>query len=153
MRQVEKFNYEPNGYNRKEVNKFISDVIDQTSGIVKKYSEQKQIIINQQKEIESLKVELEHYKGLENTIKESILRAESSAREIKLLARQESDLIIRDAKNSASRIVNEALIKSEDIDSKTALAARNLKVFKQKLNIVIEQQKAIVSEIDEIEII
>ena len=33
---MEKFNYEPNGYNRKEVNQFISDVIDQTSGIVKK---------------------------------------------------------------------------------------------------------------------
>lgn len=38
---MEKFNYEPNGYNRKEVNQFISDVIDQTSGIVKKYTEQK----------------------------------------------------------------------------------------------------------------
>ena len=39
---MEKFNYEPNGYNRKEVNQFISDVIDQTSGIVKKYTEQKE---------------------------------------------------------------------------------------------------------------
>ena len=41
---MEKFNYEPNGYNRKEVNQFISDVIDQTSGIVKKYTEQKEKI-------------------------------------------------------------------------------------------------------------
>ena len=43
---MEKFNYEPNGYNRKEVNQFISDVIDQTSGIVKKYTEQKEKILN-----------------------------------------------------------------------------------------------------------
>ena len=42
---MEKFNYEPNGYNRKEVNQFISDVIDQTSGIVKKYTEQKEKIL------------------------------------------------------------------------------------------------------------
>ena len=27
---MEKFNYEPNGYNRKEVNQFISDVIYRT---------------------------------------------------------------------------------------------------------------------------
>ena len=48
---MEKFNYEPNGYNRKEVNKFVSDVIDQTSGIVNKYIEQKETIKNQQKVI------------------------------------------------------------------------------------------------------
>ncbi|MBR4618503.1 MAG: DivIVA domain-containing protein [Bacilli bacterium] len=150
---MEKFNYEPNGYNRKEVNQFISDVIDQTSGIVKKYSEQKETIQQQQREIENLKVELQHYRKIENDIKESLLRAENNAREIKSLASQERDMIIRDAKNSASRIVNEALIKSEELETRTMLAAKNLKIFKQKLNIIIEQQKAIVDEIDEIEII
>ena len=150
---MEKFNYEPNGYNRREVNKFISDVIDQTSGIVKKYTEQKQTIIDQQKEIQSLKLELEHYKNIDNDIKETIIRAENNAREIKYLAKRESDMIISDAKSSASRIVNEALIKADEIENRTMLASKNLKVFKQKLNIVIEQQKAIVDEIDEIEII
>ena len=150
---MEKFNYEPNGYNRKEVNQFISDVIDQTSGIVKKYSEQKETIQQQQREIENLKVELQHYRKIENDIKESLLRAENNAREIKSLASQERYMIIRDAKNSASRIVNEALIKSEELETRTMLAAKNLKIFKQKLNIIIEQQKAIVDEIDEIEII
>ena len=124
---MEKFNYEPNGYNRKEVNKFISDVIDQTSGIVEKYKIQKETIINQQKEIEDLKVKLEHYKRHEQTIKDSIIRAENNAQEIKLLAKKESDIIINDAKNSASRIVNEALIKADEIDSRTMVAAKNLK--------------------------
>ncbi len=150
---MEKFNYEPNGYNRKEVNKFISDVIDQTSGIVEKYKIQKETIINQQKEIEDLKVKLEHYKRHEQTIKDSIIRAENNAQEIKLLAKKESDIIINDAKNSASRIVNEALIKADEIDSRTMVAAKNLKVLKQKLKIIVEQQKTIVDEIDEIEII
>ena len=150
---MEKFNYEPNGYNRKEVNKFISDVIDQTSGIVEKYKIQKETIINQQKEIEDLKVKLEHYKRHEQTIKDSIIRAENNAQEIKLLAKKESDIIINGAKNSASRIVNEALIKADEIDSRTMVAAKNLKVLKQKLKIIVEQQKTIVDEIDEIEII
>ena len=150
---MEKFNYEPNGYNRKEVNKFISDVIDQTSGIVEKYKIQKETIINQQKEIEDLKVKLEHYKRHEQTIKDSIIRAENNAQEIKLLAKKESDIIINDAKNSASRIVNEALIKADEIDSRTMVAAKNLKLLKQKLKIIVEQQKTIVDEIDEIEII
>ena len=58
---MEKFNYEPNGYNRKEVNQFISDVIDQTSGIVKKYTEQKEKIHQQEAEISKLREEVEHY--------------------------------------------------------------------------------------------
>lgn len=43
---MEKFNYEPNGYNRKEVNQFISDVIDQTSGIVKNIQNKKKKYTN-----------------------------------------------------------------------------------------------------------
>ncbi len=33
---MDKFNYEANGYNRAEVNKFVTDVIKETEGIIKK---------------------------------------------------------------------------------------------------------------------
>lgn len=150
---MEKFNYEPNGYNRKEVNKFVSDVIDQTSGIVNKYIEQKETIKNQQKDIVNLKLELDRYKTLESNLKDQILRSERNAEQIKIHAKEEANMIIMDAKNSASRIVNEALIKAEEVEMKTRIAQRNLKIFKQKLKIVVDQQKAIVDEIDDIEII
>lgn len=150
---MEKFNYEPNGYNRKEVNQFVSDVIDQTSGIVNKYIEQKETIKNQQKDIVNLKLELDRYKTLESNLKDQILRSERNAEQIKIHAKEEANMIIMDAKSSASRIVNEALIKAEEVEMKTRIAARNLKIFKQKLKIVVEQQKAIVDEIDDIEII
>lgn len=150
---MEKFNYEPNGYNRKEVNKFVSDVIDQTSGIVNKYIEQKETIKNQQKNIVNLKLELDRYKTLESNLKDQILRSERNAEQIKIHAKEEANMIIMDAKSSASRIVNEALIKAEEVEMKTRIAQKNLKIFKQKLKIVVDQQKAIVDEIDDIEII
>lgn len=150
---MEKFNYEANGYNRKEVNKFVSDVIDQTSGLVNKYIEQKETIKNQKKDIVNLKLELDRYKTLESNLKDQILRSERNAEQIKIHAKEEANMIIMDAKSSASRIVNEALIKAEEVEMKTRIAARNLKIFKQKLKIVVEQQKAIVDEIDDIEII
>ena len=150
---MEKFNYEPNGYNRKEVNKFVSDVIDQTSGIVNKYIEQKETIKNQQKDIVNLKLELDRYKTLESNLKDQILRSERNAEQIKIHAKEEANMIIMDAKSSASRIVNEALIKAEEVEMKTRKAQKNLKIFKQKLKIVVDQQKAIVDEIDDIEII
>ncbi len=150
---MEKFNYETNGYNRREVNNFIEDVINQTSGIVKKYSEQKETIKNQKDEIDNLKAKLDYYIGIESKLKESIEREKINSNQMKALARREADIIVDDAKNSASRIVNESLLRAEEIDSRTRIAERNLKVFKEKMNIVIEQQKAIIDQIDDIEIL
>ena len=59
---MEKFSYETNGYNRNEVNQFISDVIRETEAIITR-------VKKQSTEIEELKKELEHYKSLENTLK------------------------------------------------------------------------------------
>ena len=97
---MEKFSYETNGYNRNEVNQFISDVITQTEGIVTRCKQQ-------HKEIESLKAELEHYKMLEDTLKVAIIKAEETGDNIKRVAREEGEMIVTDAKHNASRIVNE----------------------------------------------
>ena len=68
---MDKFNYEANGYNRAEVNKFVTDVIKETEGIIKKCKDQK-------KEIENLKDKLSHYEDLENTLKQSLINAEKN---------------------------------------------------------------------------
>lgn len=140
---MEKFNYEPNGYNRKEVNQFISDVIDETEGIIKKCQQQRQ-------EIEKLNKELVHYRNMENGLKDAIVRAEVTADGIKKMAREEANIIISDAKNNASRIVNEALLKAEKTENKRDLLEKNMRIFKRKLRIIIEQQQAVVEEIDDL---
>ncbi len=142
---MEKFSYEPNGYNRKEVNDFVVDVINQTEGIIKKCQEQKI-------EISRLKDELSHYKEIEASLKDAIMRAEMAGDNIKKLAREEADVLITDAKHNASRIVNEALLKAEKIEVKAETLERNIKVLKRKLKLIVEQQMAIVDEIEVLEI-
>ena len=93
---MEKFSYEANGYNRQEVNQFINDVIVQTEGIIKKCRAQTD-------EVNRLKEELEHYKNLENTLKTAIMKAEETGDNIKRMAREEHDIIVRDAKNNAKK--------------------------------------------------
>ena len=56
---MEKFSYEANGYNRSEVNQFISDVIDQTEGIITKCKMQNAEIEKIALESEKIKVHLE----------------------------------------------------------------------------------------------
>ena len=142
---MEKFSYEANGYNRNEVNQFIIDVIKETEGIMTK-------VKSQNNAISSLKRELEHYKNLENTLKNAIIKAEETSDNIKRIAREESEMIITDAKHNASRIVNEALLKAEKIENKSEILEKNVKIFKRKLKIIMEQQMAVVDEIEVLEL-
>ena len=119
---MEKFSYETNGYNRREVNNFVNEVITQTEGIVKKCKEQRN-------EIEKLKEELKHYRNLESSLKDAIIRAEEAGDNIKRMAREESNMIVTDAKNNASRIVNEALLRAEKIEIKAETLENNIKIF------------------------
>ena len=119
---MEKFSYETNGYNRREVNNFVNEVITQTEGIVKKCKEQRNEI--------------------------AIIRAEEAGDNIKRMAREESNMIVTDAKNNASRIVNEALLRAEKIEIKAETLENNIKIFKRKLKLIMEQQMAVVEEIE-----
>ena len=142
---MEKFSYEANGYNRREVNQFIGDVITQTEGIITRCRAQSA-------EIEKLKAELKHYSNLENTLKTAIIKAEETGDNIKRMAREESEMIITDAKHNASRIVNEALLKAEKIENNAEILEKNMKIFKRKLKVIMEQQMAVVEEIEVLEL-
>ena len=142
---MEKFSYEANGYNRQEANQFVSDVIAQTEGIIKKCKAQGEAL-------EKLKAEIEHYKRMEATLQTAILKAEETGDNIKRMAREEHEMIVRDAKNNASRIVNEALLKAEKIENHAENLEKNMKIFKRKLKVIMEQQMAVVDEIELLEL-
>ena len=142
---MDKFNYEANGYNRAEVNKFVTDVIKETEGIIKKCKDQK-------KEIADLKDKLSHYEDLENTLKQSLINAEKTADNVKRLAREEANIIVSDAKHNASRIVGESLLKARKIEDEADRLEKNVKIFKRKLKIIVEQQMAVVEEIETLDL-
>ena len=142
---MEKFSYEANGYNRNEVNNFVNDVIKETQEIITK-------VRRQNNEIEELKKELQHYKEIETSLKNAIIAVEETGENIKKMAKEERDMIIRDAKNNASRIVNEALLKAEKIELQSDTLERNMRIFKKKLKAIMEQQMAVVEEIEILEL-
>ncbi len=142
---MKKFNEEVNGYNKQEVNQFLGDTIKQVESVLVR-------IQKQNDEIESLRKELSHYKQIEQTLNRAMYNAEEASDNIKRMARQESNMILDDAKKNANRIVNEALLKAEKIEYQNDLAVRNLKVFKNKLRKVVEQQLEVVEEIELLEL-
>lgn len=142
---MDKFTYEQNGYNREEVNKFVDDVIVQTEAVINR-------VKSQQDEIESLKKELEHYKSIEETLKSALLNAEKASTDIKKNAIEESKLIVMDAKRNASHIVNDALLRAERIETKADTLERNIVTFKRRLKMIIDQQLAVIEDIDELDL-
>lgn len=142
---MDHFSLEENGYNRSEVNKFLENAIKETDGIIEKCRVQSD-------EIEKLKKELEIYKNREDSITELISKAEVECDNLRKSARDERENIIEDAKYNASIIVNEALLRAKKIEDSTELLESNMKIFKDKLRLLLEQQKDIVENIEVLEL-
>ena len=142
---MDHFSIEENGYNRSEVNEFLSNTIKQTNSILEKCRVQTE-------EIDKLKKELEIYKDREDSINELITKAEAECDNLRKSAREERDRIIEEAKYNASIIVNEALIRSKKIEDSASLLESNMKIYKTKLRILLDQQKDIVDNIEVLEL-
>ena len=142
---MEKFNTSFAGYKKEEVNKFLDDVIKQVESMINNMK-------SKDLEIEKLKSELEHYKNLESTFNRALLVAEDAGQQIRNSARNESITLIEDAKRNADRIINNALIKAERIDSDAEILRRNIITFKRRLKDILETQMDLVDDIDKLDI-
>lgn len=135
---MRKFNNSFPGYNKNEVNSFVSNVTTEYESMLNNLKQR-------DKEIESLKKELEHYKNIEGTLNRAILIAEESSQNIKKTAFDETRVMIEDAKRNASRIINNALIKAEKVEMEAENLKRQVERYKKRYKNILEEQ------LDEIE--
>ena len=142
---MDKFTITEKGYSIPEVNKFLDNVISHTESMLEKMK-------IQQKDIETMKKELERYQQVEQDLKTALFKAEQSSMDIKKIAYDEKNVIIEEARRNASRIVNEALLRAEKIELKSDTLERNMRIFKKKLKLVVEQQLSVIDEIEELEL-
>ena len=132
---MDKFKVEDKGYSVSEVNKFVDDVIAQTEGMLDKMKKLHD-------DNEKLKSEIVNYKKSEG----------EASTEIRKGAYEERNSIIDDARKNASRIVNDALLRAEKIEIRSDTLERNMRIFKRKLKLVVEQQLAVIDEIEELKL-
>lgn len=152
---MERFSRVLRGYDPEEVNKFLDKVIAQVESMVeeiKSKDEQLKTYKDMESEYISLKQSKEQYTKMEETLKRAIVMAEKTSEQIKLTAYQERDIILNDAKKNANRIVNESLMKAEEIQKEADSLRRNVIVFKKRLKDVIETQLELVDDIEKIEL-
>lgn len=129
------------GYDKRQVNDFVDYVIKKT--------EENILTIKRQKdEIEYLKSENERLSKLENSYMYIQNQIENTANEIKSNAKYEADLIIKEAKDNASSIVNDALLKSQKISEEKDKLNESLKIYKRKVKAALKEQLEIIEDIE-----
>ena len=152
---MEKFSRVLRGYDPDEVNSFLDKVIAKVETMVKEIEEKDKKISDYQtleEENKKLNDKIAQFLRMEENIKRAILMAEKTSEQIKLTAYQERDIIVGDAKKNANRIVNEALLKADEIEKEADNLRRNMIIFKRKLKENLETQLELVDDIEKIEI-
>ena len=130
-----------NGYSVEEVDDFLDELgVD----YAKKYKELKET----SKTIEDLNNELQHYKNIESTLQNTLVMAQKTAEEVKQVAKQQADQIIKDAKASAQSELN-------DIEHQISVKRRALDdlqkqfdIYKVKMESMLYSQLEIIKTIN-----
>ena len=136
-------NYMNLGYSKNELSEFVGYVINKTE-------EHIEMIKKQQSEIKKLKRELETFKKLEGNYYYVNEQAETNIATMKMLAKKEAETIIEEAKTNANKLINRALIEANNLESKNIALQNSIKIYKNKIKSVIENQ---LEEIENIEVL
>ncbi len=110
-----------NGYSTEEVDDFLDEVTVAYEKIYKESSDAKQTI-------ENLNAELAKYKQMESTLQNTLLMAQSTAEDVKNVAKQQAEIIVNEAQSAAK----EELLK---LDSEIKLKEKELEDLQKQFDI------------------
>ncbi len=142
MISVEKFNNSLMGYDKAQVNAFVSEVTKEYENMLNKLKEK-------DANIQELQKQLSKYENLESTLNKTILAAEEVSNNMRNVARSESKSILDEARKNASRILNDALMKAEKAQSDADMLKRRIINFKRRFRQAVESELDVIDSIDE----
>ena len=130
-----------NGYSVEDVDDFLDDLSVDYSKMYKDLSEQKI-------RIEELEASLSKYKNIEGTLQNTLLMAQSTAEEVKNVAKQQADQIVNEAKASAQESLNQ--INQELITKKQQLeeVKKQFDVYKAKMESLLISQLELLKDVN-----
>lgn len=129
-----------NGYSVEEVDEFLDEVTVDYEKIYRKNAEQ-------DKEINKLKSDLEKYQSIEATLQSTLVMAQSTAEEVKKVAKQQAEQIVREAQSSVRREIedleNQAYMKKREL----AEVKKQFDIYKAKMESLLISQLELLKEI------
>lgn len=141
-----------NGYNVEEVDEFLDEIMHDYEIKYKEASE-----LNSK--IEDLNNSLNHYKNIEDTLQNTLLMAQSTAEEVKKVAKQQADQMISEAKRQSEDILitsrqnldktidelnQEIRLKEKSLDE----TKKQFDIYKAKMESLLISQLELIKEIN-----
>lgn len=130
-----------NGYSVDEVDDFLDEVTENYEKAYKEANESR-------KTIENLTKDMEHYKNIESTLQSTLVMAQSTAEEVKNVARQQADQIIKDAKGTAQKSVDdleqEIVMKKKELED----VKKQFDIYKAKMEALLISQLELLKDIN-----
>ena len=110
-----------NGYSVEEVDEFLDELTADYEKLYKQANE------NESKIVE-LRESIEKYKGLESTLNNTLIMAQSTADEIKKVAQQQADQIIKEAEGTARQ-------RAAELEQEVSLKTREMEELKKQFDV------------------
>ena len=130
-----------NGYSVEEVDDFLDEL---TADYSKNYKEVNEL----RAKVEELNNNLAQYKTIESTLKDTLVMAQTTADEVKNVAKQKADQIIADAKISAQKPVDELnseiIMKQKELDD----VKKQFDVYKAKMESLLISELEMLKDIN-----
>ena len=130
-----------NGYSVEEVDDFLDDL---TVDYSKNYKE----ITELRTKVEELNKSLQHYKTIEETLQNTLVMAQTTAEDVKNVAKQQADQIINEAKGTAQKqandLENEILSKKKELDD----VKKKFDIYKAKMESLLISQLELLKDIN-----
>ena len=130
-----------NGYSVEEVDEFLDELgVD----FAKKYKELNEV----NKKVEDLENSLTHYKTIEDTLQNTLLMAQSTAEEVKNVAKQQAEQIIAEAKTVAQKdadtLERDITLKRKELED----LQKQFDIYKAKMESLLISQLELIKEIN-----
>ena len=130
-----------NGYSVEEVDEFLDSI---TTDYEKAYRESTEM----KSRVDELERQLLHYKTIEDTLQNTLVMAQSTAEEVKDVARQQAEQIIKEAEGTARKSVDdlgqEILMRKKELED----IKSQFEVYKAKMESLLISQLELLKEIN-----
>ncbi len=130
-----------NGYSVEEVDEFLDDL---TVDYEKSFKENAEL----KAKVEDLEASLAHYKTIEGTLQSTLVMAQNTAEEVKEVARQQAEQIIREAEGNAKKSVEdlgqEILMKKKELED----IKKQFDVYKAKMEALLISQLELLKDVN-----
>lgn len=130
--ETKEFRKNMRGYNEQEVDKFLEELRFDYEKLYKENSEIKT-------KLEYLNQQLDSYKNLENSIKDTLIVSQKTAEDIQKSTEKERNLILEDAKINAKNIINLANNEVIKMQNQYEEIRKEFVLFKNKMSTLMEE--------------